>query len=92
MLIIENTTVGEEYLLVLSKAIRIREERRKIYGDTFTKDTIEFLIAQIENKLKRIKLHLQNKTEINSIEKAEDNALDMINYAIFIAANIKNDK
>ncbi len=88
-MIIDKNEVGSEFYEELVKMINIRKERRKIYHDTYLEDTLEFLLLQIENKIKRIKMHIQNSTELNSIEKAEDNALDIGNYSLFLAAILK---
>lgn len=82
---IKKDEVGEKYYEALKKMIEIRKDRRKIYGDTFLEDSKDFLLMQIENKIKRIRLHITNQTEINDTEKAEDNSLDIANYALFLA-------
>jgi hypothetical protein len=88
---IDKNEVGEEFYEVLDKMIKIRKDKRKIYQDTYLGDTSEFLLSQIKNKIKRIELHLQNKTLNNDIEKAEDNALDIGVYSLFLATNLKKE-
>jgi|WetSurMetagenome_2_1015567.scaffolds.fasta_scaffold213540_2 hypothetical protein len=87
-IIITEQEVGKEFLIVLEKLVTIRRDKRHIYGDTFIDDGMMFLIMQLENKIKRIKLHIENKTEINNVEKALDNALDMGVYSLFIATKL----
>ena len=83
-IIISESEVSLPYLETLEKAVNVRKEKRKIYKDEYLNDSVQFLILTIENKLKRVKGHIENDTIINDVEKAEDNILDAINYLIFL--------
>lgn len=85
---IKKEEIGKEFYDALEKMIEIRKEKRKIYNDSYLEDECDFLILQISNKLKRINLHLSNSTMDNVVEKAEDNALDIAVYALFLANNL----
>ena len=87
-LIIKEEEVGLDFLLILEKLIKIRKDKRIIYQDTYLEDTHDFLLMQIENKIKRTKLQILNKSSDNNIEKLEDNLLDCAVYCIFLAAKI----
>ena len=67
---INGNEVGNEFLISLKKLIDIRKEKKKIYEDTYLTDTRDFLLLQIENKLKRAKIHFENNSEFNDIEKS----------------------
>ena len=84
-LVVKEEEVGLHFLDILEKMVQIRKDRRKIYHDTFLEDEPVFLLAQLSNKIKRLKLHLENHTEVNNIEKGEDNALDSAIYSLFLA-------
>ncbi len=88
MLNIFEETVGKEYLEMLEKMVEIRTKKREIYHDTYLEDSYDFLILQIENKLKRIRLHLTNDSSLEGDEKAVDNALDAANYILFLAIKL----
>ena len=81
---INEDEVSLPYLESLEKAVNIRKQKRSIYKDEYLNDSIQFLILTIENKIKRIKGHIENDTIINDIEKCEDNILDAVNYLIFL--------
>lgn len=93
-LIVKEEEVGKEFLLELEKLITIRKNKRLIYQDQYLEDIPLFLLMQIENKIKRIKSHINNNTINNDIEKCEDNCLDCAIYSIFlsIVLNNKNEK
>lgn len=90
-MIITSEDVGEDFLFYLNKLVKIRKDKRLIYLDTYLEDEKDFLLSQLENKIKRIKLHLQNNTKNNNIEKAEDNCLDAAIYALFLCSVINNE-
>lgn len=81
--------VGDDFYFALKKLVDIRKDKKQIYGDTYLEDTETFLLMQCENKLKRLKLHLQNGTQDNRVEKALDNALDLSIYALFLASKLE---
>ena len=89
---ITSEELGNEFFKFLNKLIQIRKDKRLIYGDSYLEDTREFLISQIENKLKRVKLHINNNTQVNNIEKAEDNCLDLAIYSLFLCSNLEDKK
>lgn len=86
---IEAEEVGLDFYEMLDKLINIRLQKRQIYGDTYLEDTPEFLLMQMENKLKRIRLNLKNN-QTNAIENVIDNCLDVGIYSLFLAANWSN--
>ena len=73
----------------LRKAMEVRSERRTKYGDAFLEDKPDFLISQIENKIKRFKVN-----DGDLYESQIDNAVDMSVYSLFLLTNliIENDK
>ena len=89
---IDSNRVGEDFCIKLAKLISIRAEKRAIYGDTYLQDSKDFFLLQIENKLKRVKIHLENKTESNNIEKCEDNLLDLAIYSLFLSSVLEKEK
>jgi len=93
---INESDVGKEYLDSLVKAVKIRKDKRKQYGDTFLTDDLLFLKYQLENKLKRLTQQLENgilKTGEKHEETAIDSLIDIINYALFMLAKItRGDK
>jgi len=89
---LDTKKLGKEYVLSVIKAAKIREDKKKIYGDTYLEDSIEFLLSQVKNKIKRIDLHFANKTEDNDIEKVNDNILDAVNYLLFLNTVLENKK
>jgi len=86
---ISTNDVGEDFLDQLEKIIKIRMDKRKIYGDTYLTDDKTFLLAQLNNKIKRLSMHITNNTSFNDIEKAQDNCLDAAIYALFLNSVIE---
>ena len=78
-----NLDTGREYSTAILHAQNIRYKRRKNYGDAFMQDSDEFLIAQLENKLARLKANIGKS---DGEESVVDSAADMINYSAFILA------
>ena len=81
---ISDEDVSLPYLESLEKTVNIRKNRRKIYKDEYLTDTPLFLMLTIENKLKRVKGHIENNTIINDVEMCEDSILDAVNYLLFL--------
>ena len=88
---ISEDDVSLPYLESLEKAVNIRKNRRKIYKDEYLTDSPEFLILTIENKLKRVKGHIENNTVLNEIENCEDSILDAVNYLLFLNCVLQKD-
>ena len=91
---VTSNEVGEEYTKALKSVLEVRANRRKQYGDTFLDDADMFLLAQMENKLKRFRLQFDNlklSTDQDKKETALDSLKDLVNYAIFQIAKIEKD-
>lgn len=88
-ILISKEEIGIEFAKSIEHLLNIRKDKKLIYGDTYLDDEKEFLFMQMQNKLKRINLHLQNKTEINNIEKAEDNCVDLAIYSLFLLTKLR---
>lgn len=86
---VTESEIGQAFLDSLAHLIEIRKDKRTIYGDTYLEDSNDFLLMQMQNKLKRITLHLQNKTEVNNVEKAEDNCVDLAIYSLFLLTKLR---
>ena len=83
---------GKEYVCALKDVLDVREQRRKVYGDTFLDDDIQFLKYQLENKLKRLTAQIESgelKETKENTETAIDSLIDIVNYAIFLLVKIK---
>ena len=90
---INEDEVGKEYLQELIEIIKIRIDRKKIYGDSFLSEKPEALLSIINGKQRRFTT-LYNITNKNNIQcdKMLDEIYDIINYYLFIACTLKNVK
>lgn len=80
--------VGKEYLEALEAVLKIREERRKMYGDSFLTDEYSLLFNIIDGKRKRFSI-----LPADQVEKKKDEIIDIINYYVFILAKLnRGDK
>lgn len=77
--------LGKEYVEELKEVLKIRKNRRAIYGDSFLKDKAENLLVLIEGKINRYKVTDDFETKLDSLR-------DSVNYLIFLLCVIKNDK
>jgi len=82
---IEEKEVGKEYLKELKEILKIREERRKIYGDSFLNEKPDYIMKIIDGKLRRYNLIFHNKRlSKEQNEKMIDEIRDVCNYCIFL--------
>lgn len=80
---------GKEYLEAIDKILKIRADRKKVYGDSFLNDSIESLLNVIDGKRNRYNVIEKSKTNFH---KLEDQIIDIINYYLFILCLLKNEK
>ena len=73
--------LGIEYIEAITKVIAIREDRRKIYGDSFLQESMNNILAIIDGKRNRFNV-LRNTNP--SHPKTEDEIIDIINYYLFL--------
>jgi hypothetical protein len=83
---IREEDVGKEFIEILNKIIEIRKNRRKIYGDGWKDDPLDYEIWQIYGKTKRIMNIFKDGN--NYYEKLEDSLIDEINYCFFALAKL----
>jgi len=76
-LTINKDEVGEEYLKELIEIIKIRADRKKVYGNSFLSEKPEALLVMIEGKIRRFQ-------SSSDLENKRDSIRDLINYAIFV--------
>ncbi len=74
---INEKNLGKEYTEELEEVLKIRANRKKIYGDSFLEETPEALLVMIEGKIKRYKAS-------NDLENKKDSLRDLINYVLFL--------
>lgn len=73
----------EEHMEVLLQAHHIFEERSRVRGDHWAEYGIDEHMRQIEGKVGRLRMIA--KMDRQPIDKDFDEALDIINYAAFVA-------
>ena len=93
---LKESEFGKEYLEALEEMLKIRKQKRIVYGDVFLTDDLLFLKYQAENKLKRLTAQM-NSGELKELkentETAKDSAIDIINYMLFFVAKVnKGDR
>lgn len=82
----QTNKLGKEYLIELEECLKIREDRKKIYADSWLSESPKDLLVLIESKLKRYKISNNKLNKIDSLR-------DMINYTIFLLGVLnKNGK
>ena len=74
------------YKKALDEVLKIREERNKIYGDSWESD-LKTNYYQVKNKFERIKMMIEN-LNLNSYESLKDQFVDLTNYSLFCLALI----
>lgn len=85
----EETGYGE----ALNEVIRIRLNRKKIYGDSWKEMDDYKLLVFIENKLGRYKDCVKFiRTQKYIYETEIDTLIDLINYSLFLLQNKLNKK
>jgi len=79
---------GKKYLEAINKVLKIRAERKEVYGDSFLDDSIESLLYIIDGKRNRYDVIKKSKENFN---KLEDQIVDIINYYVFILCLLENE-
>ena len=81
--------LGKDFVKELEDVLRIRAERKLIYGDSFQEESILNLLTIIDGKTNRFKaiqkLH-------NYHPKMLDEARDLVNYWLFVCCMLENKK
>jgi len=78
----------DSYQKALDAVIEIRQDRKKLYGDTWKKDEDWMLMAQIHSKTTRLKnLIIDRNMDSNGYDSIIDSSIDLINYTLFLLAN-----
>ena len=81
--------VGKEYLDVLKEVVKIRKQRRKIYGDDYGHPPEVEVWTIYQKTFRMIKLF---KDGNSNYEKIDDTLRDLINYSLFLLIKISNKK
>lgn len=81
--------MDKDYSKALKKVVKIRNERQKIYGDSWKTSFISNYY-QIRNKIDRLTILLDSKR--NEYESKEDTLIDLINYSLFALAMLEKEK
>lgn len=74
------------YVDAIEKIVKIRLERKALYGDSWKTDNDEMLWAMIKNKMGRYEALKKSNCD-NTYEKTEDTLIDLINYTLFLLQN-----
>jgi len=82
--------MDEDYEKALNKVLKIRDERQKIYGDSWKSDIITNYY-QLKNKFERIKIMIET-LQTNHYESLIDQFIDLTNYSLFCLALILKEK
>ncbi len=88
---INKEEIGKKYGDALQKVIDIRMQRKKLYGDTFLDDSLQFNALKIQDKIKRLLMNIENNNIVSKdkYENAMDSLLDICNYSLFAIAIIQ---
>jgi hypothetical protein len=79
--------VGDVYYqMALNKVLKIREERKEAYGNSWLESPSWETTAMIMQKARRLKAIVIDKQGGN-YEKIEDCCCDLANWALFMLAN-----
>jgi len=82
----------DTYQEFIAKVTEIRNERRKLYGDSWMESEDWELLAQIKNKVGRLQEFIINHKDEKIYESKIDTIVDLINYALFLGANLEETK
>ena len=74
--------MSKEFDEALNLVLKLRNERKKCYGDGWLEDPIQYDIWMMHGKVKRL-LYMLEKGE-NKYEKMLDSAIDLCNYSLFL--------
>jgi len=84
-IIINENEVGKEYIEELEEIIKIRKDRKKIYGNSFLTEKPESLLTIIKGKISRF-------INSNDLENRKDSLRDCVNYIIFLLCVLNKRK
>ena len=85
-----NEDVGNEYKEVLEEVVRVRSQRKKLYGDSYSEMDSLGHAYHAQNKIKRLMFNIKSGNK--NYESAKDNALDIINYMLFFLIMLEKEK
>jgi len=80
------------YQEFINKVTKIRNDRKKLYGDSWMESEDWELLAQIKNKVGRLQEFIINHKDEKIYESKIDTIVDLINYALFLGANLEETK
>lgn len=80
------------YQQALNEVLKIREQRRKIYGDGWTTDPDWLIFSNMYNKMLRLQTFIIDKNTNYTYENEVDTIIDLVNYALFLLTNKLNSK
>jgi len=83
----KNAQLNKKYHLAIKEIVKVRNQRRLIYGDGFEEIGIVGNGWHIVNKVGRLRFMLENG--MNSYESLKDTLIDIINYSLFCLAMVK---
>lgn len=81
----------DSYIKALNEVLKIRKDRKIVYGDGWKSDPDWLIFANMFNKMLRLKTFIIDKNTNFSYENETDTIRDLINYSLFLLAN-KIDK
>lgn len=76
-----------KYEDVFQKVLDVREQRRKLYGDSWMNNEDWEILAMMKNKVGRLQEFVINHKNEAVYENKMDTIVDLINYALFLGAN-----
>lgn len=80
------------YQTALEEVLKIREQRRKIYGDGWVNDPDWLIFSNMYNKMLRLQTFIIDKNTNYTYENEVDTIIDLVNYALFLLTNKLNHK
>ncbi len=82
---------GKEYLAALNLILKVREDRRNIYGESWQDMSTQECYFHLKNKFERLTILKENK-KINNYENIQDTLIDLANYTLFMLAILQKQK
>jgi hypothetical protein len=73
--------IGEEFITQLDEVLKIRKERKLIYGDSFLNEDVASLLNIIDGKRHRLDMLLKMESRH---PKVLDEIRDIVNYYLFV--------
>lgn len=77
--------LGKEFVEELENVLKIRANRKAIYGDSFLEEDVNSLLIMAEGKFKRYMAS-------NDLENKRDSLRDLINYVVFMLCVLNKRK